>query len=60
MRRPSPILLLDTVPIVSARGNASDGVFRSNLDSPMKLALSGFVKYANALAQLQQGRVLPR
>jgi hypothetical protein len=39
---------------------ASDGVFRGNLDSPIKLVLSGFVKYANALAQLQQGRVLPR
>jgi hypothetical protein len=42
------------------RMEATDGVFHSNLDSPMKLALSGFVKYANALAQLQQGRVLPR
>jgi hypothetical protein len=33
-------------------------VFRGNLDSPMELALSGFVKYANALAQVQ--KVLPR
>jgi hypothetical protein len=39
---------------------ASDGVFRGNLDSPIKPVLSGFVKYANALAQLRQGRVLPR